>query len=251
MTVPELTPIRRPEGVDARFVAKPTDVLSEREMGALLTDGGRALRAAEDRLTAAQRTFEIKTRRIYYNTSEAYEAAFEEHAGPLKAAEDEALTAAEALAQSAIKIRQQVQSSDRSNVMPDELAAANLVREYVREDCAGRPLANLAADIARALTANDRARLYNYQRYARARLDTPTAADINQPEPAAVVRAQLNQVDRLFADTSLTRYADQASEALGLVVRVESLARARHKEQARQAPQFTAAGVQKVAWPSR
>lgn len=247
----EPTAPRLPGGVDRTYAPMPKDILSESQLAGLVADGLEALKAADVRLTVARMDYERATARGAFRTDEAHQASFAENAHLVEEAEQAVKRAAEALQDSAGKVRRQVDATEKSNITAEEIQLANAQATFIKEDFADKHVSALVRDARRALAENDRPRMYLISRYAKRRLAQSLPGDRSHPVETGDLNALIAQIDRRFVDSSLERYRAQANAALDKLG--ASLSRATERQRAldQAKPAFDSAGRPLVKWPNR
>ncbi len=129
---------------------RPVVILDQLAANAL-ADLGQAQFALE----AAQTAFERSSNRNYYRSDLAHQAGVEEHTPAFQAALAEASRAAETIFQQSRNLQDATSENREPQLSDADLERANSRREFVKEDCAELPIAELRAKIQHSLQVSD------------------------------------------------------------------------------------------------
>lgn len=190
------------------------EVLTKDDIDRLLRqDADRVERAQRD-LSTARSTFQRLTTG---GSAEMEAAAIAEYEPALRARERDVIATVDSVERNTRQAISALDAGRQPVLSAEELSAASAAREFVKEDCATLPPAQLRDRMRAAVLAGDRSAMYLWQRYGGLRELTATGAP---GEEAAIreIRTLLAAMRQQLQDTRFDGPLGDARELLGRAV---------------------------------
>lgn len=184
--------------------------MTPQAMETLLRGDGDRVTAASRRLSQARQQFEIATDRSRFSTDTGHAGALAEAEPVLRQAEHDAVAVAESAEVNARQTLAQIQQPTPPALADADAPVAAARAQFVKEDCADLPIAELAARVRLAVMTDNRVDQWLYLRYGAPR--TTEAGHHDDLPGAEAARRELQTLLRVIRDRLRDRSLDPVRE---------------------------------------